>query len=296
MQIGIAGLGRMGVPIALRLMEAGHQLIVWNRSAEKAKPVIDAGASLAANPAELAAQADTVITVLTDAAAIEAVYQGPSGLLKAAVRTKLFIDMSTVRPQTQTALAAKVRAAGAAFVECPVSGSAGPARQGKLIGLMGGEPADVERARAILEQLCRRLEHLGPVGSGSTMKLAINLPLMIYWQAFGEALSMCRDLNIEPSRLIDLFADTSGGANALKTRGPVIAAMLGGSAPGAAAFDIESGAKDLRTMLAEGEARGLALPLTERALACFDQAREAGWGQYDGSSLPVYWSNRNKQR
>ena len=117
------------------------------------------------------------------------------------------------------ALADKVRAKGAALVECPVGGSTGPARQGKLIGLMGAEPADAARAKPILEQLCRRIEHCGPVGAGAVMKLTINMPLMIYWQALGEALALCRPLGLDPARVMDLLSDTSGGPNVLKVRG-----------------------------------------------------------------------------
>src|SRR5438128_4978913 len=123
MHVGIAGLGKMGAAMAQRLIEVGHRVTVWNRTPGKAKPLTDAGATLAATPAELASAAEAVITILTDAAAIEAVYGGPVGLLAGEVREKLFIEMSTVQPATPVALAAKVRAAGAAFVECPVGGT-----------------------------------------------------------------------------------------------------------------------------------------------------------------------------
>src|SRR5262245_14244274 len=256
MRIGVAGIGRMGAAIVPRLIEAGHAVTVWNRSADRLKPVIDAGAAAAATPRELVQRVETVITMLTDAAAIEAVYNGANGLLSGDVRGKLFIEMSTVRPETEIALAEKVRAKGAAFVECPVGGSTGPARQGKLIGLMGADPADAARAKPILEQLARRVEHCGPVGSGAVMKLAINLPLMIYWQALGEALALCRPLGLDADRMMDLFADTSGGANVLKVRGPMIATMLKGGDAGPVTFSLDNGLKDLRTMLAEGKARG----------------------------------------
>ena len=164
MDVGIAGVGKMGAAIAQRLMDVGHKVTVWNRSADKTRPLADAGAAVAATPAELAAQSETIITILTDAAAIDAVYSGPSGLLSGDVKGKLFIEMSTVQPATEVALAAKVRAKGAAFVECPVGGTTGPARQGKLIGLVGAEAADAARAKPLLEQLCRRIEHCGPVG------------------------------------------------------------------------------------------------------------------------------------
>jgi 3-hydroxyisobutyrate dehydrogenase len=294
MHIGIAGVGKMGAAIALRLMEAGHQVTVWNRSADKLKPVTDAGATAAATPAELARQCEAVITILTDAAAIDAVYSGPSGLLSGDVKGKLFIEMSTVRPQTAVALAEKVRAKGAALVECPVGGSTGPARQGKLIGLMGAEPADAERARPILEQLCRRLEHCGPVGSGAVMKLTINMPLMIYWQALGEALALCRPLGLDPARIMDLLSDTSGGPNVLKVRGPAVADMLKGGSGGPVTFDIDSAMKDLRTMLAEGKARGAELPLVAQTLACYEEARGTYSGGAEISAVSVYWANRAK--
>jgi 3-hydroxyisobutyrate dehydrogenase len=159
---------------------------------------------------------------------------------------------------------------------------------------MGGEPADTARAKPVLDQLCRRLEHVGPIGSGAAMKFAINLPLMIYWQSLGEALSLCRPLGIEPARLMDIFADSSGGTNAVKGRGPAIAAMLEGRDPGPVGFDIDSGRKDLRAMVAEGSARGIDLPLAKAALACFDEASARGLGAKDGSSLAVYWSDRKK--
>src|SRR5262245_4124578 len=109
MQIGVAGIGKMGAAIAQRLIEVGHRVTVWNRSADKLKPVTDAGAAVAATPAELAQKAEAVVTILTDAAAIEAVYHGAAGLIAGDVRGKLFIEMSTVQPHTSVALAGKVR-------------------------------------------------------------------------------------------------------------------------------------------------------------------------------------------
>ena len=292
MQIGIAGLGKMGSAIVQRLIEVGHDLTVWNRSLEKARPLANAGAKVAANPADVARNAQTIITILTDAAAIDAVYGAPAGLLAGDVTGKLFIEMSTVAPATETALAEKVRAKGAALVECPVGGTTGPARQGKLIGLMGGEPADVERARPILEHLCRRLELCGPVGAGAVMKLTINMPLMIYWQALGEALALCRPLGLDPARLMELLADTSGGPNVLKVRGPAVATMLKGGDIGPVTFDIDSAVKDLRTMLGEGKRQGLELPLVERTLSCYEETKGKVSGAAEVSAVSVYWANR----
>lgn len=295
MRVGVAGLGKMGAAIAARLMECGHEVIVWNRSADKAKPLADAGAIVASSPADLAAQAEAIVTILTDAGAIDAVYRGASGLLSGDVTGKLFIEMSTVQPETEVALADLVRGKGAAFVECPVGGTTGPARQGKLFGFAGGSDADVARARPLLDQLCRRVEHVGEVGAGAGMKLAINLPLMICWQALGEALALSRHLKLDPARVMDIIADTSGASTAVKNRGPNIAAWLSGGDFGAVTFNLDDARKDIRTMIAQGKACGVELPLIERTLACFDEASAAGYGQGDGSGQAVYWSRRGKE-
>jgi 3-hydroxyisobutyrate dehydrogenase len=292
MRIGIAGLGRMGHAIALRLHETGHELVVWNRTPGKAADLAtEAGATLANTAAELADAADVVISMLTDAAALDAVYRGPTGLLAGDLAGKLVIDMSTVQPATEIAIAEAVRAKGAAFVECPVGGTTGPARSGTLLGLAGGTEADVARARLILDKLCRRLEHVGPVGSGASMKLAINLPLLVFYQALGEAMTLCRHLGQDPAWLMAFFADTSGGANVLKVRGAAIAEALSGGHP-APTFDIASIRKDLRTMVAEAKTLGTTLPLAERTLAIYDEAAAAGWDNQDGASLPAYWPGR----
>jgi 3-hydroxyisobutyrate dehydrogenase len=292
MMIGIAGLGRMGSAIGERLIAVGHQLIVWNRSPDKAATLLAVGAELASSPAELATKADAIITILTDASAIDRVYRGSDGLLAAELTGKLVIEMSTVQPGTETRLADEVLGRGAAFVECPVGGTVDPARAGKLIGLVGGDAEDVARAHPILEQLCRRIEHVGPVGAGASMKLAINLPLLVYYQALGEAYSLCRHLGNDPTAVMDLFADSSGGANVLKVRGPAVAKALSGEEFIAPSFDVDSIRKDLRTMIAEAEARGIDLPLVERTLAIYDEASQAGWGGRDGSSLPAFWPSR----
>lgn len=292
MQIGIAGTGRMGAAIAARLLERGHAVSVWNRTVEKTAALATAGATVVATPRQLATRVDTTITFLTDAVAIDAIYLGDDGLLAGEVRGKLFIDMSTVRPETERALAAKVADKGAALIECPVGGTVGPAKEGKLFGFVGGEAGDVARARPVLDQLCRRVEFVGPVGAGASMKLAINLPLLVYYQALGEALSLCQSLKLDPARLIDIFADTSGGPNMLKVRGPAIAATLQGKQTAPVTFDVDLICKDLRTMLEEAAALGVSLPLTARALDCYDEAARSGMGRSDATMLPARWLRR----
>jgi 3-hydroxyisobutyrate dehydrogenase len=289
MKVGVAGIGRMGAAIAERLLKHGHQVTVWNRTPAKAQALAPLGAAVAATPAQLATAADIVLSILTDAAAITAAYDDPRGLLSGDIRGKLFVEMSTVRPDTQRALDERIRSRGAAMIDCPVGGTTGPARDGKLLGFVGGSAADLARARPVLEQLCRRIEHVGPVGAGARLKLAINLPLLVYWQALGEALALCRPLGLDPARLLDIFADTSGGPNMLKVRAPMIAAALGGKAPDNVTFNIDSIRKDLATMIEEGAALGYELPVTARALACFDDAARAGMGDGDAVMLPVTW-------
>lgn len=293
MKVGVAGIGRMGAAIAERLLKHGHQVTVWNRTPAKAQALAPLGAAVAATPAQLATAADIVLSILTDAGAIAAAYDGPQGLLSGDIRGKLFVEMSTVRPDTQRALDERIRSRGATMIDCPVGGTTGPARDGKLLGFVGGSAADLARARPVLEQLCRRIEHVGPVGAGARLKLAINLPLLVYWQALGEALAICRPLGLDPARLLDIFADTSGGPNMLKVRAPMIAAALGGKAPDNVTFNIDSIRKDLATMIAEGAALGYELPVTARALACFDDAAHAGMGDGDAVMLPVSWLRRN---
>jgi 3-hydroxyisobutyrate dehydrogenase len=294
MNIGVAGLGAMGAAIAARLIEVGHQVTVWNRSADKTKPLADAGAKVVSSPAEVAAASEAVITILTDGAAIDAVYNGPKGLLSGDVKGKLLIEMSTVPPKVETDLAPKVRAKGAIFVECPVGGSTAPARKGQLLGLMGAEPADAARAKPILDQLCRKVEHCGPVGAGASMKLAINLPLMVAWQAYGEAFAIARDVGWEPKRLLDLFAESNGANNALKARADMIVAMMEGRDPGPTTFSIANAVKDLRTMVNTGESKGAEMPATKAALASFEDAVKNGFGGNDGARQSVFWSQRKK--
>ena len=121
------------------------------------------------------------------------------------------------------------------------------------------------------------------------MKLAVNLPLLVYYQALGEALSLCRSLDVDPARLIDIFADTSGGPNMLKVRGSAIAATLQGKETNPVTFDVDLIRKDLRTMLEEAAAIGLSLPLAARALDCYDAVAADGLGASDATMLPAHW-------
>jgi len=292
LKVGIVGIGKMGSALAIRLAGLGHEVTVWNRTAAKTQAAVQAGARAVSSPRELASAVEVVISILTNADAIRTAYDGKDGLLAGDVAGKLFIEMSTVRPATEKALAAKVTAQGAKMIDCPVGGTVGPARDGKLLGFVGGAAEDVARAKPLLDQMCRRVEHVGPIGAGASMKLAINLPLLVYWQALGEALTLVKPLGLEPARVMDIFADTSGGPNVLKVRGPAIAKALKGEDTGPITFDIDSIRKDLQTMIEEAQSLGGALPVAARALECFDEASREGLGKGDATLLPVRWTKK----
>jgi 3-hydroxyisobutyrate dehydrogenase len=293
MKIGVCGTGRMGSSIAERLLSLGHEVGVWNRDAAKTKPLMDAGANAFDSPAVLAEGCEVVIVMLLNDAATEAVYRGKNGLLNAKLNDKLIIDMSTLRPDTMISVGSAVAQRGAGFVECPVGGSKVPAREGKLFGLVGGTKVDVERAMPILQQLCRRIEHVGPLGAGATLKLAVNLPLLVYWQALGEALTICKPLNVPPDRLIDILSDTAGAPAAMKGRGAIIARVLGGAPLGETAFGITAAKKDLATAVQFARTINAELPVAKSALACFEEAEAAGLGDADATTVSVRWRQRS---
>ena len=282
MRIGIAGTGRMGAAIAGRLAAVGHEVAVWNRTAAKARGL---GFPLMESLQELVSHAQCIVSMLADGEAVRAVY---GAMLRGNVAGKLFVDMSTVRPQVPKEIAKQCAQARAAFVECPVGGSIGPAKEGKLFGFAGGAAADVARARPLLEQLCRRVEHVGPAGAGAAMKLAVNLPLLVYYQALGEALSLLKEQKISPEKIMSIIGDTSGAPAMLKNRGPQIAAVLAGSEPPPPSVDVDTVRKDLREMLAEAQSLGVALPVVAAALACYDEASRAGLGDKDCTVLPDF--------
>ena len=292
MKVGVCGTGRMGSSIAQRLMSVGHEIGVWNRNSAKTKSLTDAGAKLFASPAALADGCEVVVVMLLNDAATEVVYRGPNGILRSKLAGKLVIDMSTIRPDTMKSNGASVLEQGAAFVECPVGGSTGPAKEGKLFGLVGGTKSEVTRAMPLLEQMCRRIEYVGELGSGSMMKLAVNLPLLVYWQALGEALAICRPLNLPADRLIDILSDTAGTPTAMKGRGAIIAKVLGGAPLGETAFGLNAAKKDLATAVQFGASIHAELPVTASALACYEEAEAAGLGDADATALSTRWSQR----
>jgi 3-hydroxyisobutyrate dehydrogenase len=288
MRVGVAGLGRMGTVMVERMLAAGDEVVVWNRSREKVDLLVAKGAIPADTPADVTRAADVILTVVKDAPAVAAVYEGPDGLLSADCNGKLFVDISTVQAATHVELAAKVEAKGAHFLEAPVGGSILVAREGRLLCFAAGDPADIERARPIFERFCRRIERAGPVGAGARLKMAINLPLLVYWQALGEALAHLSDAGYDPEWIVDLLSESSGGPNVLKVRGPSIAKALRGEEVPVTA-NVETIRKDLDLMLREAKGRGVESPLVAQTLASFQKAKESGLAGMDCSAFPAYW-------
>jgi 3-hydroxyisobutyrate dehydrogenase len=276
MNVGMAGTGRMGTAMALRLLERGHHVMVWNREPGKTATATAAGASVAATPATLARSSDAIISILTNATAVRRVYTGKNGLLSGTTAGKLFIEMSTVRAEDH-------------LLECPVSGTVTPAREGTLVGFAGGTPEAFADARPLLEQLCRRVELIGPIGAGARMKLAANLLLTVFWQALAEACALVSPVTIDPKRTIDLLADSNIGATVLKARGASVAEALDGKPGAMASFDLDFMRKDLRDMVEDAKALGMSLPVAMRTLHCYDRASRAGFGNIDSTQYPAWW-------
>jgi 3-hydroxyisobutyrate dehydrogenase len=291
MKIGIAGMGRMGTAMALRLLDKGNEVAVWNRTRAKTATASDAGAWVADSPAALVARSDYVISILTNESAMYAVYADQDGLLSGNSRGKVFVEMSTVRGSDHQALAPSVEAKGALLLECPVSGTVKPAREGTLLGFAAGTPEAFMQARPLLDQLCRRVELIGTLGAGASMKLAVNLLLTAFWQGLAEACAIMHEMPIEPERLIDLFADANIGTGLLKVRGEQVVAALQGRSNGPASFDIDFMRKDLRELLQDAKAQGIALPVAAQTLDCFNEASMAGAGKIDGTQYPAWWIN-----
>lgn len=285
--IAILGTGRMGTAFAKRLVETGHAVTVWNRTPEHTAAAAEAGAEVAPDLAKVAA-CDVILLSLTDAAAVEAVVKD---LIDEGIAGRLVVDMSTLLPDETRRIGALITEAGADFIDCPVGGTVAPALKGQLLGMAGGTEAAFARARPILEQLCKRVEHLGPIGSGARMKLAVNLPLAIYWKTLAEALAMLEGSGISAEAAISIIADSSAGPTVLKNRAQVVVDTLNGAdQPGT--FDIAGLSKDLDLALRQAALSGKALPLSEAARESYQEALAAGLGRFDGASLTRHLKSR----
>lgn len=279
LSIGIAGTGRMGTAFARRLIETGHPVRVWNRSPDRMAAAIAAGAG--AVELHGLAGCGIILLSLTNMGASLSVLED---LIKAGISGKLIIEMSTLLPDEAEALAARAIAAGADFVHCPVGGTVAPALKGQLLGMAGGSATAFDRAKGVLDELCRRTEYLGTVSAAARMKLAVNLPLAIYWQTLGESLALLRGAGVPDDLAISLIADSSAGPTVLKNRAQVVVDTLAGTDQ-QGTFDIAGLAKDLGFALQLGQAEGSDMPLSRSAQLRYAEALATGLGGFDGASL-----------
>ncbi|MGC9270473.1 NAD(P)-dependent oxidoreductase [Acidiphilium sp.] len=286
MRIGMIGLGRMGAAMAARLLEQGYQVQGWNRTVARAAAI--EGLVVGATPADVATESDVVIVMLLDEAAARAVYDEQDGVLAADLEATLIIDMSTLKPADMQANAEAVQARGGAFVACPVGGTIGPARSGRLLGLVGGDEDAIERAVPVLEVLCDRIERFTTPAAAAAMKLAINLPLLAAFQALGEAALITRDFDIAPDRLVAIIGASPGGAPAIGLRRAAIVAEMAGDEAAVVGFSLEAAEKDLRLIDEVGREAGFDLPLAEAVRSQAHDAVREGWGARDLAALAAF--------
>lgn len=211
MTVGFAGLGRMGTPMARRVLAAGFPLTVWNRSHERLEPLTSVGARAADTPRALAEEAEIVVTMVADADALDAVLRGDDGLLAGLREDSILIDMSTIGPRAAIDFAAAVAERGAHWIDAPVSGSTALAEKGELTLMLGGERPAIERAEPVLETLSRKRFHLGGAGAGAAMKLAVNAVIAVINEAVAEGLVLAERAGISREAAYDVLA---GGAAA----------------------------------------------------------------------------------
>src|SRR6266481_9620564 len=263
-KIGFLGLGEMGTPMARRLLQAGHELLVWNRSAERTAPLAQEGAAVVSSPARAAAGRDFVITMLATPDALEQVLFGTDGLAPALSPGQVLIDMSTVGPQEVHAAAARLPK-GASLVDAPVRGSVPQASSGKLDIFVGATDPDYERVRPILEPL-GSVRHAGGPGSGAAMKLVANLALGAAMVTLGEALSLGDSLELERGVVLDVLAGSPIG--------PIVAAKRADVESGrfAPSFKLRHAAKDLKLVTEAAAVRGRDLRQARANRAWFDEA------------------------
>ncbi|MCL4758860.1 MAG: NAD(P)-dependent oxidoreductase [Rhodocyclaceae bacterium] len=280
MKVGFIGLGVMGRPMAAHLLAAGHELAVWARRAEAAASLVERGARICANPAELAARSEVVITIVTSSRDVESLAFGPTGLVEGFARGSVHVDMSTIAPSTARDLAARYTERGVGWVDAPVSGGERAAAQAALAIMAGGAAETLERVRPLLDCLGRSLVHVGEAGAGQVAKACNQMIMVAAIQACAEAMHLGR------ANRVDL--------DALRT------ALMGGSA-NSRMLDLMGGRmvrrefdngiqarlhhKDFGLVLSEAAAMGVPLPVAAQVWQQLNALMANGWGRDDTSSL-----------
>lgn len=278
--VGFVGLGTMGRPMARNLLRAGFRVTVWNRTAARAEELRAAGAAVARTPAALAAAAPVVLTMLPDLPQVEAVLQGPEGLLAGMRPGGVLVVLGTVSPVGVRALGERLRAAGIGVVDAPVSGGDVGAEEGTLSIMAGGADADVARVWPFLEAMGTTVEHLGPLGAGQLAKACNQIVVGATIAALSEAVVLARKGGLDPARVLRVLGGGLAASRVLELKGPKL--LRRDFRPGgAAAFQH----KDLGFALAAARAEGVALPLTAVVEQLFGAACWNGFGDDDHSVL-----------
>ncbi len=279
-RIGYLGLGTMGGGMARNLLAKGHPVVVWNRAPARTAALVQAGATAAASPADLAARCDLVMICVSDTTDVEQVVLGPEGLLVGLAPGSLVVDHSTISPRATRALADAVAVKGAHWLDAPVSGGSEGAVRGTLSIMVGGDPAQVERARPYLEAYGTTITHVGPTGAGQMAKLVNQILVVVTQQGVGEALLLAQAGGLDLGRTIDAVKGGAAGSWMLANRGPQMARR--DWRPG---FTIDLQQKDLRLVLEAADELGVPLPGTALVFQLYRALQQRGLGAEGNHAL-----------
>jgi 3-hydroxyisobutyrate dehydrogenase-like beta-hydroxyacid dehydrogenase len=286
--VGFVGLGAMGSRMAFRLLRAGNELTVWNRTAARTEPLVQAGATAARTPAEAASRSRIVITMVSDPAALAEVARGEEGLSAGLGPEALLVDMSTIGPAAVHDVAAGLPT-GTRMLDAPVLGSLTEVEEGSLRIFAGGDPADVEAASPTLAELGEIL-HVGPLGSGAAAKFVANLTLVGTLSLLGEAVALGEALGLDTDVVFDTLGATPLAAQAERRR----QALEAGSND--RRFGLELAAKDAELVSSAGADAGLELRVAQAAREWFALAADEGWGELDYSAVLAFITGRPRPR
>jgi 3-hydroxyisobutyrate dehydrogenase-like beta-hydroxyacid dehydrogenase len=279
-EVGYVGLGVMGSSIVRRLLADGHDVTVWNRTREKAEPLLAEGAHWADSPREVAAARGLVFTMVTNTEAVRAVAEGEDGILAGLSPDAIYVDMSTASPANTRALAERVAAAGAAMLDSPVSGTSVTVDQGKASLMVGGDTEAFERARPVLQSIGPKVIHVGPNGSAVTMKIAVNLSLAVQMLAFSEGVLLAEKSGISREKAVEVMLASVIASPMVTYRGPLV---LGH--PDEVWFDCHMMQKDLNLALELGRQLEVPLPTTAVTNELLTAANGMGVGGRDFAVL-----------
>ncbi len=274
--LGFVGLGVMGGNMVARLLEKGHTLTGYNRTKSKAQRLIDRGMKWADSPRAVAVASDVMFTMVTNAAALAAIHDGPEGLLAGLSAGKFLIDMSTVSPEVSRALAEKVRAKGADMIDAPVSGSVITLQQGKLSVMVGGRKETFERLKPLLLDIGPKVTHVGDNGVALAMKIAVNLSLAVQMLAFSEGVLLAEKSGIAREVAVDVLVNSAVASPMIQYRGPFVLQQ-----PEEAWFDVNMMQKDMVLAMELGRKLNVPVPTTAVTNEFLTAARGMGWEKLD---------------